>query len=1704
MLVQTINSQGISNSVNYVTAGLDGVARKPYDISNSVPNMKNMVLNHSFEITSDTIILNSVGWQTNNSTLIKIMDGGVYGEKMLRIEHIAPTDTQVFQDIYSISPDTYKLIFLTKTESLTGTGKVVVETYNNVGTLLNTYTSSNITNATTNWSEFNVDGILITSGVYRMRVKIIGQQSAGYLYFDDFQLYPIGHKSSYNYISNGYFDNEADQQPVGFIRSNMNTSTDKLEEYYYYGSLLNNMLGLKVFKIQGVNNVVKSLSKQINLSGIAGDKFTFNVWALVQKFDSEILKAEVTFKYPGYSDQTFFIDFKSYLDYWQLASIGVVASKPYNRIDVKISYRGLNECLIDGLSLIRDNYSKHLNYDNKANMVSLISVLTSTDNSYENDKLISTGFNNGLNYKYTYNSSGKITQITDNLNNKIDFTYDSNGNRTISKVTASNNKFLQIQQTFDTENRVLTGTDELGNVTGYAYNASGLLSQITYPSGLIINNIFDKYNNLIQQINSKSGVGSTTYQYQYNIDRTIKKVITNDATNFNFEYDDFKRLIGIKIGSTYTSKYEYNDPFGSGKRDNLTKHTFGSNGDYYQYEYNSKSQLIEVKYNTSTLYKYEYDEYGSVTRVTGVNFVKYYSYDSNNKLVKETKNNGHSSQFEYDNFFNLQKIITDINGKQISDDLEYAYESNEYNKDSYKNRLDRAFGDDIIDYHYLNTGIYGTSTLSSYGTLKQLDSTINRYTVTLNKYKSNIIYDLTTVNKNRRDSMWNMYFKTRKTYYGWFKFSGTIGSGHKIFALSSASTERLFVTVSNSSNVLTFKLYRKSGSTDVLVGTSSKTASINEYVMIAIKVNSYGYNGSSFEMYINGETPVTGTTTSFIPDSINKLYIGDVNSSGSSTVDNPFKETLVFASIGSYTYAQSTFKAIYETGLKYLINGIIYYPTTGVSYVNADTYENMDVITLNGTLTSIQGVKPISLTYTDQSLKSDKAKVFEYESNAKKHVYGSYSTLKGLSDSIGKLVYKLALTTSGTISIRFKINNSSTTYRTILSSQNQTNDVLSYKVDTNNNLVAVVNNTYTSLNKMISMNVWHNLVICYTNGYIRTYIDNEQLSILTSTVNLTDNNLAIGCKISTANNYTPQEHLEGNLELLAYTSSYLYGMAQLSKIQSTKLINRVYNQLDSFGRIEKNIIQTSTNNSNNIEHTYAYFSPSTNRTSLQISSVSRNYNSVVDSYGYDNMGNIVSISKSEGIYQYQYDYLKRLIQEINPVNNKKIVYTYSSGNNISTVKFYDGTTNTLELTYTYSYDTTWKDRLLSVTKLNHLTNVTTTEYSIVYNTLYIGNPLTINGASLTFEGRKLLSKGTTNYQYDDAGNRTSKNVNGDVTNYYYAGNVLKSLTNGNNKLYFHHDEKGSVIGFEYNKNDYFFLRDLTGIITEIVNDLCETIVNYKYDAWGNWLNKDSASNGTGVGNTLVNLNPFIYKDYIYDSDSQWYYLRTRYYIPAIRNFLNSNDENATTRSSRFINMYGYSSNNPIMFENPTGLKQETSNLNTPTQSQSATSSGNTVSNNHFIAGILTAENNPNDPEWNDINAFYVEGNWGLYTDQNGDMTFAKIEIGVAEMDFYSSSLFSGLEGNPYFDPSLYAGVDLFVGKIDIGYGFDAKAEIIGGEAGVKINDALSVGVEGYIGWGAEFDLSNGIEIGLAIGAGGSISLEFDWNEVFNWFGGLFS
>ena len=160
--------------------------------------------------------------------------------------------------------------------------------------------------------------------------------------------------------------------------------------------------------------------------------------------------------------------------------------------------------------------------------------------------------------------------------------------------------------------------------------------------------------------------------------------------------------------------------------------------------------------------------------------------------------------------------------------------------------------------------------------------------------------------------------------------------------------------------------------------------------------------------------------------------------------------------------------------------------------------------------------------------------------------------------------------------------------------------------------------------------------------------------------------------------------------------------------------------------------------------------------------------------------------------------------------------------------------------------------------------------------------------------------------------RTQKTDNGDTTYYYYDSNKnLIALTKGNYTLLFYYDSDGNVTSIKYNGTMYYYVKNLQGDITKIVNESGNVLVEYTYDAWGKILKETSSGNGTYAN--IKDFNPFRYRGYVYDTDTGLYYLQSRYYDPQTGRFLNADDTAfiGATGTALSGNIFAYCENDSV-------------------------------------------------------------------------------------------------------------------------------------------------------------------------------------------------
>ena len=364
---------------------------------------------------------------------------------------------------------------------------------------------------------------------------------------------------------------------------------------------------------------------------------------------------------------------------------------------------------------------------------------------------------------------------------------------------------------------------------------------------------------------------------------------------------------------------------------------------------------------------------------------------------------------------------------------------------------------------------------------------------------------------------------------------------------------------------------------------------------------------------------------------------------------------------------------------------------------------------------------------------------------------------------------------------------------------------------------------------------------------------------------------------------------------------------------------------DNLARLTyRNLITDSINKTES--YTYKVSDRGTNWTTPLVQSMT-DFAGVQHVYTYDANGNILSDTYGGYTVSYAYDSLNRLTRYNDPVYGWTCVYVYDNRGNITEMQEYEYTTaETLgEPLYTYEYEygnSTWADLLTSY----YGTDISYDE---------LGNPQNwINGETLEWEnGRQLASyDGSVNYTYNADGLRTGKSGDRNTEYYIVNGTYLGEVTtigSAQYRIVYLYDETGSVFGIEVTKingstittNTYYFAKNLQGDVTAILDSQGNVVANYRYDAYGSIISvTDANGNYVSSATHIANLNPFRYRGYMYDEESGFYYLRSRYYDPYIGRFLNADGLISTGQGFDGHNMFVYCNNNPIILVDNTGTR----------------------------------------------------------------------------------------------------------------------------------------------------------------------------------------
>ena len=152
---------------------------------------------------------------------------------------------------------------------------------------------------------------------------------------------------------------------------------------------------------------------------------------------------------------------------------------------------------------------------------------------------------------------------------------------------------------------------------------------------------------------------------------------------------------------------------------------------------------------------------------------------------------------------------------------------------------------------------------------------------------------------------------------------------------------------------------------------------------------------------------------------------------------------------------------------------------------------------------------------------------------------------------------------------------------------------------------------------------------------------------------------------------------------------------------------------------------------------------------------------------------------------------------------------------------------------------------------------------------------------------------------------------GDVVyEYFYADSRLMRMTISDGTVMdFFYDHNGLPYAVKYNGTNYYYILNQQGDVVRLISADGTTVGTYQYDAWGNIL--------SSTDNDLTNANPLRYRGYVYDDETGFYYLSSRYYDPKIGRFINA-DGQINADALVGYNLFASCYNSPVMLSDSSG------------------------------------------------------------------------------------------------------------------------------------------------------------------------------------------
>ncbi len=1306
----------------------------------------------------------------------------------------------------------------------------------------------------------------------------------------------------------------ADDKDKNLLSSNNIDCFDLGDAECYHNScsdpIVEKAIGTDTFDIYHEGEKRQTITKEISVKGIAGDKITAVVWGKFYKPCDESNYVEVKL-YAGGRKTIYKKFYKPVVDSnYDMLVLGINAEKSYEYIAMEITLVGTVSVELGGIQILKKDFGAFYNYDDDGNVTdSGNGGLTNSFNYGTNNLPTSMLGADSSKYDYKYDDKNNITSVKTAYGVQMNNKYDAEEASLITEkeIVTEDGECLSTKQEYTADKRFISKeVDELGNETTYTYlDALGKVEKVVNALGIATN--YTYYDNgflkAIKMLNDNNEISGASH-YTYDAHNRLTKIRVANMCVYEFTYDNYNNITKVIMNSNVLCSYSYDN------KQRLIELKYGEKGDAYLFVYNNDNNIVKVRYADATgvvtdRFNYEYDSRKRLVKVTDQNqqIINKYEYDDDGN-IKAVLTPNSKIEDRIDNLGNIIFKNSTVDGKSIKS----SYDSVVRSKGSHP---------DAFFASYQNGTNY-IATFEDDECLRGNGKIIKPYQFCTKPQdylkRDGLVRYMEVNNENMLE-----YITFDESFHPlesgciqfWFKPAKDLSKEKKFY---------LFYAAGNKSHIGVFlenekvKLELVDNDENTINTDLECTIDLNKWNFVALDFMNRNDEGADhdvceYSLTVNGTTQVykkanPSHQVSIIYPIENCSYPNYCIGHGLDSKLNPanqFHGGIALLCIAPRLYLPlDEVKMYYRTSKDYLVDNALIddnlktvdFSQTTLYDIDEDLQEKFNIVPLQNSVVSLKNKKPIRFDIRQVS-NIDKDRTFNFNKKIKRYAYVADGT---------DLAYNFDLEENGTIMMR--------AYTDVITEKQYLFDCTASIIgsyialyrDKNENLHVNYLSNDIDTGMKFTTNEWHTVALSFeikdeTQStpwapafYYRIYLDGQTFNGSFSrgycygsyTVNIGRKEKEETCphNLGENNNVYP---LHGQIEMLAVSNSYCE-LTTIERLKEQLKGTTRLHEFDVLGMLKKTEVHKCGQSilSNSFEYKKGVDEKHiSNRVEKETIRVNGNI-LTTRTYETDALGNITKITDDLfGSHSYTYNERGFLTKA------DKFSYEYDKNGNIT--KYGN---------YTYSYDSKVKDLLKSFNGIP-LSYCTESPFTLKSCGDYV----------FEFDGRRLIkmsaSANNIEYKYNAEGMRIEKVIDGETTKYTYDKDRLINQISGDERFDFLYDENGELYGFiENSEHKYFYVRDYLKNILGIVDINGNLVVTYKYDAYG----RCALVKGDAVGKR----NPFRFKGYYYDTESGMYYCGSRYYIPILCRWLTMDSPSfLDPKDINSLNLFAYCANDPV-------------------------------------------------------------------------------------------------------------------------------------------------------------------------------------------------